>query len=82
MKRKAPDQCDQSKSVTKVRKNENKSRDKWFYFFLITNHPACNKENLTIMRKKASDNSVGKEAKSMVSMSSADICKDFKFGQV
>ena len=34
-----------------------------------------NNENLTIMRKKASDNSVGKEAKSMVSMSSADLCK-------
>ena len=34
-----------------------------------------NNENLTIMRKKASDNSVGEEAKSMVSMSSVDICK-------
>ena len=45
MKRKAPDQCDQSKSVTnftKVRKPENKPRDKWFYFFLITNYLACN----------------------------------------
>ena len=42
MKRKAPDQCDQSRSVTKVRKTENKSRDKWFSSFLITNHLACN----------------------------------------
>ena len=42
MKRKAPDQCDQSRSVTKVRKTENKSRDKCFPFFLISNHLACN----------------------------------------
>ena len=34
-----------------------------------------NNENLTVMRKKASDNSVGKEPKLMVSMSSADLCK-------
>ena len=40
--KKGQDQCDQSKSVTNVRKTENKSRDKWFYFFLITNHLACN----------------------------------------
>ena len=42
MERKAPDQCDQSRSVTKVRKTENKSRDKWFSSFLITNHLAWN----------------------------------------
>ena len=42
MKRKAPDLCDQSRSVIKVRKTENKSRDKWFSSFLITNHLACN----------------------------------------
>ena len=34
-----------------------------------------NNEDLTIMRKKASDNSVGKEAKLMVSMSTAHLCK-------
>ena len=37
-----PDQCDQSRSVTKVRKTKNKSRDKWFSSFLITNHLAWN----------------------------------------
>ena len=30
MTRKAPDQCDQSRSVTKVRKTKHKSPDKWF----------------------------------------------------
>ena len=29
MKRKAPDQCDQYRSVTKLIKTEHKSRDKW-----------------------------------------------------
>ena len=36
MKRKAPDQCDQSRSVTKVRKTEHKSRDTWFSDWDVT----------------------------------------------
>ena len=35
-KRKVPDQCDQSRSVTKVRKTEHKSRDKWFSNWDVT----------------------------------------------
>ena len=60
--KKAPNQCDQSRSVTKVRKTENKSRV-LFLFNYLPSSMQFNNENLTITRKKASDNSVGKEAK-------------------
>ena len=36
MKRKVLNQCDQSRSVTKVRKTEHKSRDKWFSNWDVT----------------------------------------------
>ena len=36
MKRKAPDQCDQTRSVTKVRRTKHKSGDKWFSNWDVT----------------------------------------------
>ena len=36
MKKKALDQCDQARSVTKVRKKEHKSRDKCFSYWDVT----------------------------------------------